>query len=241
MDVYKRNWFGDVYRNGKLANGELIPEVDTLQTGAYIKAEKHINQWFLGAGLRGDRYQTKAHEILKFSSKITSTNDDVDYLPSGYITARYFLDDDMHLFGGVGYSVRIPTAVERYIQGSSTFFGNPDLEPTRNTEVDVGFEMRTNRLNLRAKVFYSDLRDFIYQKQRAPGTISWTNIDAHLFGGDIKALVDILYGFSVEGALAYQRGKKDSRPRYNNNENLAEIPPLKTKLALHYERSGFFG
>ncbi len=241
IDAYKQNWFGDVYKNGILANGELIPDVNTVQTGLFIKAEKDMDEWFLGMGIRGDRFETKADENLKFSSQITATNQDVDYLPSGYATARYYFTDAMHLFGGIGHSVRIPTAVERYIQGSSSFFGNPDLKPTRNTEFDLGFAMAIKRLNLQAKVFYSDLKDYIYQEERTPGTTSWTNIDAHIFGGDIKALVDIVHGFSVEGAMACQRGEKNSQPNYNYDDNLAEIPPLKTKLALHYENIGFFG
>jgi len=241
IDAYKRHWFGDVYKNGMLVNGELIPDVDTAQVGLFIKAEKDIGKWFLGAGLRGDRFETEAHESLKFSSHMTSTNQNEDYLPTGYATARYHFTDKMHMFGGIGHSARIPTAVERYIQGSPTFFGNPDLKPTKNTEFDIGFEMTTKRFNLKAKAFYSDLKDYIYQEQLTPGTQTWTNIDAHIFGGDITALVDIIHGFSVEGALAYQRGKKNSQPRYNDDENLAEIPPLKTKLALHYDNSGFFG
>ncbi len=241
VDAFKQYWYGDVYKNGTLANGELIPGVNTIQTGLFIKAEKEIDAWFLSAGLRGDRFETKADENLKFSSRFTSTNENQDYLPSGYVTARYDLTKKMQMFGGIGHSVRVPTAVERYIQGSPVFFGNPDLNPSRNTELDLGFEMTAHRLNLRAKVFYSDLKDYIYQEERTPGTTSWTNIDAHLFGGDLKAILDVIYGFSVEGAIACQRGKKDSQPKYNNNENLAEIPPLKTKLALHYEGFSFFG
>jgi len=241
IDAYKQHWFGDVYKNGTLVNGELIPDVNTIQTGLFIKAEKDLDEWFLGVGLRGDRFETKADERLKFSLKTTATNQNEDYLPAGYATARYYFTNDMHMFGGIGHSVRTPTAVERYIQGSPGFFGNPDLKPTRNTEFDMGFGMITGRLNLKAKVFYSDLENYIYQEQRTPGTISWTNINAHIFGGDVKALVDIVHGFSAEGAIAYQRGKKDSQPNYNYGDNLAEIPPLKTKLALHYETDGFFG
>lgn len=241
MDAYKQYWFGDVYNNGVLANGNLIPGVNTVQTGIYVKAEKDQDEWFLGAGLRGDRFETQADEALKFSSKSTDTNRNTDYLPTGYATARYYFDNDMHLFGGIGHSIRIPTAVERYIQGSPTFFGNPDLKPTRNTELDLGFGLTNKRLRFQAKAFYSDLKNYIYQEERTTGTVSWTNIDAHIFGGDVKALVDIAYGFSVEGALACQRGQKDSYPSYNDDDNLAEIPPLKTKLALHYEQSGLFG
>ena len=241
IDAYKQTWFGDVYKNGVLVNGELIPDVNTVQTGVFVKGEKDLDEWFVGAGLRGDRFETNANENLKFSGIYTATNRDVDYLPSGYLTARYFFTNHMHMFGGLGHSVRIPTAVERYIQGSAAFFGNPDLKPTKNTELDLGFQMTLPRINLAAKIFYSYLKDYIYQEERTPGTTSWTNIKAHIYGGDAKALVDIIHGISVEGAIAYQRGKKDSQPNFNNDENLAEIPPLKTKLALHYENDGFFG
>ncbi|MBW2708602.1 MAG: TonB-dependent receptor plug domain-containing protein, partial [Deltaproteobacteria bacterium] len=67
IDAYKRHWFGDVYKNGTLVNGELIPDVNTVQTGLFIKAEKDLDEWFLGVGLRGDRYESKANERLKFS------------------------------------------------------------------------------------------------------------------------------------------------------------------------------
>ena len=241
IDAYKQTWFGDVYKDGVLVNGELIPDVNTVQTGVFIKGEKDLDEWFVGAGVRGDRFETKANENLKFSSLYTATNRDVGYLPSGYLTARYFFTNDMHMFGGLGHSVRIPTAVERYIQGSSVFFGNPDLKPTKNTEFDLGFQMTLPRINLAAKIFYSHIEDYIYQEERTPGITSWTNINAHIYGGDAKALVDIIHGISAEGAIAYQRGKKDSQPHYNYDENLAEIPPLKTKLALNYENDGFFG
>ena len=81
-----------------------------------MKAEKELGQWFLGADLRGDRYETKAGEDLKFSSNITSTNRKVDYPPGGYVNARYFFTDHMHLFAGMGHSSCIPTAVERILQ-----------------------------------------------------------------------------------------------------------------------------
>ena len=54
-------------------------------------------------------------------------------------------------------------------------------------------------------------------------------------------IVDIISDFSVETAAAWQRGKKDSRPEHNNDNDLAEVPPLKTKLALHYDTQMLFG
>ena len=41
-------------------------------------------------------------------------------------------------------------------------------------------------------------------------------------------------GFAVSGGLALQKGKKLEQPDGNDDKDLAEIAPLKTKLALDY-------
>jgi len=106
----------------------------------------------------------------------------------------------------------------------------------------LGFQTSGKRYSLRVKGFYSDLDDYIYQqgKKTAASHQTWTNIDAHLYGADVKAIVDIVSDLSLEAAASYQRGRKDSQPHENSDKDLAQIPPLKTKLALHYH-SDFFG
>ncbi len=247
IDIYKRNWQGDMFRDdtGEMFDDELIPDVDTYNYGVYVKGNKNFEKWSINAALRYDRFETKAHENLKqnLTAGIT-TNKNTDDLPSGYISARYYLTDNSHIFGGVGRSVRTPTSVERYLQSPSpNFHGNPDLDPTKNTEFDIGFQAASERFTFRIKAFYSDLDDYIYQqgKKTAISHQTWTNIDAHLYGADVRAILDIVPDFSVEVAAACQRGKKDSRPDNNNDGDLAQIPPLKTKFALHYDRAVFSG
>ena len=175
---------------------------------------------------------------------VTSTNKNNDDLFSGYLSAEYYLTDNAFIFGGIGQSIRTPTAVERYFQSPSPYFhGNPDLDPTKNREFDLGFQLTGRTFSFRTKAFYSDLKDYIYQqgKQTADSHQTWTNIDAHIYGADMKMIVDIISDFSVETAASWQRGKKDSRPEHNNDNDLAEVPPLKTKLALHYDTQMLFG
>ncbi len=246
IDMYKRNWNGVMYRDdtGAIFDDELIPDVDTYDYGVYLKADKDFNKWSLGGGLRYDRFETKANKPLKQSSAVTSTNKNTDDLPSGYLSAEYHLTDDSHIFAGIGRSIRTPTSVERYLQSPSPFFhGNPDLRPTKNTEFDLGFQTAGERYCLRVKGFFSDLDDYIYQqgKKTDASPQTWTNIDAHIYGADVKAVVDIVADLSLEAAASYQRGRKDSQPDENNDKDLAQIPPLKTKLALNYENFNFFG
>jgi len=247
IDIYKRDWEGDMYRDdtGDIFDEELIPDVDTYNYGVYVKADKDIDKWSLGLGLRYDRFETEANEDLKQSLAASiNTNKNTDDLPSGYLSAKYYLTENTHIFGGIGRSIRTPTSVERYFQSPSPdFHGNPDLDPTKNTEFDIGLQKTGKRFSFRIKGFYSDLEDYIYQQGRkTPDSHqTWTNINAHLYGADVKATLDIMSNFSVEAGAAYQRGRKDSQPEMNDDKDLAQVPPLKTKLALHYARSVFFG
>ncbi|MFH1878492.1 MAG: TonB-dependent receptor [Candidatus Omnitrophota bacterium] len=242
MDMYYRNWDGFTKRQDTAVqlNSNLFPDINIFDLGGYLRVDKDIDKWALGAGARCDWFYTEAGRepdgALRFSSAMTDSNARSDVFPSGYFFAKYFLTEEIDIFGGAGHSVRTPTGAERYLQGSADFYGNPDLKPTHNTEGDLGIEINAKKLEFRAKGFYSWLVDYIYQE--GPGPKTWTNIDAYIFGGDIRAVYELIYGFSVEGAAACQAGRKYTRPRNNDNDNLAQIPPLKTKAALRYDSSG---
>jgi len=242
-DFYYRNWYGDILNRdtGVIINDDLFPDVDELDFGAYIKAERDIGKLSITAGLRADIFRAKAQENLKFSKAMTSENAQTDIFPSANLFLKYFLQKEINIFGGVGLTTRTPTAVERYIQESAAYYGNPCLKPSHNLETDLGFEAKIyERLKIKAKGFYSYLDDYIYQEQRTNNVKTYTNIDAYLFGGDIIADFDLRYGFAVGGGLAYQKGRKLEQPENNNDKDLAEIAPLKAKLALNYDKNGFF-
>ncbi|MBU4251506.1 MAG: TonB-dependent receptor [Candidatus Omnitrophica bacterium] len=241
-DFYHRNWYGDVFNRstGAIVNDKLFPDVNELDFGLYVKAERDIGKLSATAGLRMDVFHSKANEDLKFSKAMTDTNAQTDVLPSANVFLKYFLHEDTNIFGGVGLTNRTPTTVERYVQESAGYYGNPDLKPSRNLETDIGFETKIlERLKFKTKGFYSYLPDYIYQQ--AIGVVkTYTNIDAYMFGGDATATYDLSQGFAVEGGVAYQRGRKLDQPAGNNDKDLAEICPLKTKLALNYDKNGFF-
>jgi len=251
IDVYHRDWWGDVYNSltGAKLNDNLIPSVQSMNIGGYVQMDKNYDKWAVGFGLRYDRFEQEADEELVFTSAITDENRQVDDLLGGHVSVKYFFNDDIMFFGGVGRSYRTPTSCERYIQGNPAFFGNPNLKPTANTELDLGLKYERGRWMFQAKGFYSDLKDYIYQENNLAGYQSYTNIDAHIYGGDIKAGVDLIYGFSLNGGLAYQKGRKDSFPDNNSDKELGQIAPLKGRLALNYNNdeplgrkdSGLFG
>lgn len=239
IDFYYRNWYGDVINRatGAKVNDELFPDVDEFDFGMYVKAERDFDKLSLSAGLRADAFHTEAQETLKNSVALTDDNAQTDVYPSAFIFGKYFLNDNTNIFGGTGLTTRTPTAVERYTQQGAGLYGNPDLGPAHNFETDLGFETRLfERLTFRAKGFYSYLDDYIYQT--AIPSRTWTNIDAYMIGGDINASFDVGCCLSIDGGLAYQQGRKLDQPAGNNDKDLAEIAPLKTKLAINYDNKG---
>jgi iron complex outermembrane receptor protein len=238
-DFYYRNWYGNLMHRytGATLNGQLFPDTDVLDFGAYIKAERDFEKVSLTAGLRGDIFYTEAQEALTNSVALTDDNAQTDLYPSAFIFGKYFLDDNTNIFAGTGLTTRTPTVLERYTQQGVGFYGNPDLEPAHNFETDLGFETKLfEKLTFRAKGFYSYIDDYIYQASIPART--WTNIDAYMIGGDMNASFDVGHGFSIDGALAYQRGRKLDQPVGNNDKDLAEIAPLKIKGALNYDKKG---
>jgi iron complex outermembrane receptor protein len=246
LEVLYRNWNGKMYRDdtGALFNPEMVPDVDVWGFGLYLQAEKEVGPWFFSAGFRGDSHETEADRALPNTTARlrTNKNKNADDMFSGYFSADFDVTDNVSVFGGLGRGVRFPTCVERYLQPprGANFAGNPELEPTINTEFDLGFQVTHGPFRFRAKGFYSDLDDYIYQEGGGGLTQTWRNIDAHLYGVDAKATADLLDEVYVEAALAYQKGRKDSQTRNNSDKDLAEIPPLKSRLAFHYDASRIF-
>lgn len=243
-NMFYRNWDGYQINNssGVITKPDFFPDADARDLGIYLKADTDIDKWSLNCGIRGDYFETEADDLLdgklRYSQVLTDTNKNKDTFLSGYLFAKRNLTKQSNLFGGVGRSIRTPTLVERYLQAADGFYGNPDLDVAKNTELDFGFQTNVKKVDFKIKGFYSWLNDYIYQ-QSAPKT--WTNIDAYIYGTDATALVDVGYDFFIKAGASYQLGKKKSYPINNTDKNLAQIPPLKTKLALKYDNPKVFG
>lgn len=185
LDFLYEDWYADTYnsRGGVKINDSLIPSVQTVSGGGYAQAETILDRWTLGAGARLDWSRQKADEDLIFARVVTAANQRTDSMLGGQVSARYYPLDELMLFAGLGRGHRLPTGAERYIQGSPSYYGNPDLRPSVNDELDGGFSLTKNGWALEAKGFYALVDDFIYQQVNHRGVQSYTNIDARLWGG----------------------------------------------------------
>lgn len=234
LDTSVRNWRGEMYRTNVSTgavdmNSIPLASTDTTNKAVFSKIEKSFGKLDLEAGARYDYTDIDSTDNLKDDKKYVSLN--------ANIFGIYNVDEKMKYFVGVGKSSRVPDARELYSRSYNTtlmryiYGGNSELDQTKNYEVDLGFDKTIGNFNIKPKLFYSVLKDYIYNTGVSNGT-TFENIDAKIYGLDISGLYAITDNFSLDYGMAYQRGKKDEDVA---DKDLAEIPPLKANLALNYE------
>ena len=263
VEGYRRNWnaVNSMISMGMLMNQPMIPDVESWVGGAYAQYRRLLrDRLLLTAGGRVDASQMEARSTglnpdLFWAYKGTRRTSREDFGPSGNVWLSYTLPLNFELFAGVGRSLRFPDPGERFTvlkRKGTDWIGNPNLEPTRNSEADAGFQYRDRRLMVRPTLYYSRLNDYITVQNQArinvvPGVMntaarSYENVEARIYGGEVAYSVSILPSLLVTGGGCYARGIKDPRPEFGIlDRDLAEMPPVRVRTALRYGDSRFFG
>jgi iron complex outermembrane receptor protein len=232
LDTSVRNWKGEMYKTN-VATGAIsmnsvpLASTDTTNKAIFSKVEKSFGKLDLEAGARYDYTDIDTAKASVDDKKYVGLN--------ANIFGVYNVDEKMKYFAGIGKSSRVPDARELYNAGSGAL-GNPDLEETKNYEADLGFDKTIGNFQIKPKLFYSVLKDYIYNPYvSGTGTAKFENIDAKIYGLDISGLYAMTDNFSLDYGVAFQKGKKDEALPGKTDKDLAEIPPLKGNLALNYE------
>ena len=259
LEGFRRYWLSDnEITMGKITdNRGMIPGVSIKDLGLFAEGRKTFGNIVLSLGLRYDILKSEADKNKfglnnknlygRYYKSYSYKNN--DYYISGNVLLKYKLDKKNSIYLGYGHSVRVPDPEERFIaldkpMSNPDWVGNPNLKAVKNDEIDAGFEYYRGLFGLKGNLFYSKLTDYIYLTDiksldgKSVAT-SYTNIDATIYGGSLTLLGYITDNVSSEFSLAYQRGKKDSG-NYKDKD-LAEIPPLKLRLAFKYENDLFSG
>ncbi|WP_151947974.1 TonB-dependent receptor [Aliarcobacter butzleri] len=222
FDASVRNWKSDNYMTNRTTGvksplADSFPSTDTDNKAVFARIEKIIGNFEIQTGMRYD------YTTIENSTKENQYN-----ALSGNILAIYHSDEDTKYFAGIGKSSRVPDARELFY-GNMGMTPSLNLEDTKNYEADLGFEKTIGSFFIKPKIFYSELKDYIYNS----GT-KFENIDAKIYGLDVSGFYYLTEDLSFDYGVAYLKGKKDGK--YTGNErDLAEIPPLKANLAINYE------
>ncbi len=259
FEGYYRNWNMMAYMNmsGMISSNPAIPGVDTHAFGAF--ADYHhsfTDQLKLSGGVRFDHDSMSATASgldtdNYFYYQNTRNTQASDNYASGNARLSFSLPHSVELFAGAGTTGRVPDAQERYLNytmmsGGMMMLdvGDPNLPIVRNTESTAGAVFRHGSSYIKPTLFYSDINNYILVNDQPllnmngmmpSSTRSYTNVDAHIYGGEISYVFGLPSDFSFVGGASYAKGTNVLKPQAGVlSSNLPEMPPMRTWAALRY-------
>jgi len=174
--------------------------------------------------------------------------------PSGNARLSYKAPFGLQVSGGVGHTVRVPDARERYFalkRMGSDWVGNPELNPSRNTGFDAGISFRRQGLLLESNLYLNYIDDYVNVVPQAKANMvagimnskarSYQNIDSRIYGGEFLVSYLFTRQLFLSSDLSFVRGTRDVDPAKGIlDSNLAEIPPLRSRTAMRYDTGMLF-
>lgn len=233
LDTSKRNWDGRYYNSLGADFGKSINDTDTKNNAIFIKCKNNITDKFtVEVGARYDNTDIENGGNLQDNS--------YDSL-SGNIVATYKPSENTKYYIGFGQSNRVPDARELYNLGkkatptatTQSTIGTPTLDVVKNNEIDLGLEHHYTSAMVKANLFYSDLKDYIYYNKYLAKN-KFENIDASIYGIELSGAYFINDQFTFDAGFTYKRGQKDEALVGQTDKDLADIAPAKLTTALTY-------
>lgn len=235
-----------------------IPDVVVTSLGAYGEVSHPVGEALrIDLGARVDRTRNEADAGLADTSLFrayhgASATSAVDTYASGKVRVTYRVVPALTVSGGVGRTVRVPDPQERYFglrRAGSDWVGNPFLAPTTNTGVEVNVAYRAGRLFLNGNLHRDALGDFIGVYNQARRTLaagstntsarSYRIVDATISGAELEAVLPVTDRLFVAADVSAVRGRQRLKAVSGTRASwLAEMPPVRGRMAVRYERRG---
>ena len=223
IDASKRVWKGNYYKNGTYS-GPSLNNAITKNGGIFVEGVKKFANNEFKAGLRYDNT-----DIRNSGNYNEPSYDSLN----GYVFNTFHYNETTDLFAGLGIAHRVPDGRELYFFKKG-LVGTPDLDQTRNSEIDLGIKKAFENSSLKLKVFYSKLDNYIYFDMSRPQN-KFVNIDAKIYGVEFSGMFLATDALSFDYGVIYQRGKKDDPLPGQTDTDLADITPIRGILSANYD------
>ncbi|OZY39189.1 TonB-dependent copper receptor [Pseudomonas lundensis] len=224
IDTYKdQNWSKDADFHNYGAFGELTwyaAERDRVITGARLdRASAKDFRARIGSGM-----------MSKPNPTLDKTR--ADTLPSGFVRYEHDLaDSPTTVYAGLGHAQRFPDYWELFSPSSGptgSVNAFDAIKSEKTTQLDMGLQYKTERLEAWASVYAGEIRDYILFDY-AKGSSQAQNVNARVMGGELGAAYQLTARWKADATLAYAWGKNTT-----DGKALPQMPPLDTRLGLTY-------
>ncbi len=262
VEAYRRYWDTTTYLAGMQYRPQAsLPGATSDVVGLFAERSFRLSEKLtLDAGARWDRASSavdasRASTDLTFAYHGTRATERSDSTPGGSLRARWQAAGGVEVALGAGTAARIPEPQELWFslkRMGSDWVGNPDLEASRNTALDLAASFRAGRLYVSAGAFLNDVTGYIVvasaQKQNVvpgvmnPAARTYENVDARLAGGEVSAAYTLSGRLFLSGTVSYVRGTQDPRPELGIlSTDVAEMPPVTARTSLRWDDGRFWG
>jgi len=262
VEAYRRFWETTTYLAGMQYKPQAsLPGAASDVVGLFAERSFRLAEGLtLDAGLRWDHASTsvdgaKASTDLTWAYHGTRATERADSLPGGSLRARWQPSEGLEVSLGAGTAARVPEPQERWFslkRMGSDWVGNPGLEPSRNTALDLSASLRAGRLYVSAGAFVNEVSGYVVvsdakKVNMVPGVMNpaartYANVDARLAGGEAAAAFSLTDRLFFSGTVSYVRGTQDPRPELGIlSKDVAEMPPVTGRASLRWDDGRFWG
>ncbi len=179
---------------------------------------------------------------------VTETNYDIA------LNMQHSYNQTTSFYAGFGIKQRAPSYQERYLwmpleatgglADGRTYVGNINLDEETAYQLDLGLNYQTDNFFISPHVYYQRIDDYIQGTSATDPAVRmvanvmfsdanpliFTNVDAELYGMDLRWYYQLDANWQVSGLASYVRGK-----RRDVTDNLYRIAPPSVELALNYQ------
>lgn len=189
-----------------------------VDTGVFTQAELSVTSAVLASGgLRVDRVTTKNTGGYFGNASVSHQ------ALSGFGSVVVSAGGGLSLTGMVSRGFRDPTISDRFYRGPTGrgfITGNPDLDPERSLQVDLGVRYSASRVRAAVYGYHYRITDLVERYSTAPDFFFFRNRGrAEIRGIELEAQVDLRRGFSLDLSGQTSRGKGlDEKATTGNDE-----------------------
>lgn len=261
LDAYQREWRATTRMAGMAYRPQDALADATIDGYAlWARLDRPLGERLrLRAGARLDRAETgtdpeRADTALYFAYHGTRSTERTDTWVSGNLGLAWAPSEAWELAASLGGATRAPDPQERYFalrRMGTDWVGNPELEPARSVELDLGARYHAGAFAFDLDAFLAEVADAVtlVEVERlamVPGVMnararSYVNHDERRWGLEGSARWTAGERLLLTLSGAYVRGDRDLAPELGvDDRDLPEMPPLTGRLALRYDPGRWF-
>ncbi len=220
--------------NNVNAPNKIIPDAFTQELSVYTLVKRDFDtRLHLQAGLRFDKKQisTNLSDTLFYS-----VNNEFSNL-SFSLGGTYEITENLLLRANVASGYRVPALPEltqKGLHGDRYEYGNPNLLPQQNIEVDGGIHIHSDKFLVNMDLYVNRLWNYIYLSPldstiNGFKTYEYQQDDAQIYGVEVSTYYKLLRNIVVGAETGIIKGI------HLNGEPLPFIPQNKVRASIKYQ------